>query len=186
MTKFHNYDDCYGEPLSVRAATPLLPLCADAAQYLPATTYCRSRYNTNTSPRAQDNLHLLITTTALTKRYAEVTALDALDIELDEGIIGLVGSNGAGKSTFIKLLLGLVEPTTAPRQRPRLRRHRPGADLRQFVGYMPEHDCLPTDATATEFVAHMAQISGLPAPPPASAPPRSCATSACSRPATAR
>ena len=40
--------------------------------------------------------------------------------------------------------------------------HTQGTDLRQFVGYMPEHDCLPTDATATEFVSHMAQISGLP------------------------
>jgi ABC-2 type transport system ATP-binding protein len=37
-----------------------------------------------------------------------------------------------------------------------------GPELRQFVGYMPEHDCLPTDVSATEFVAHMAQISGLP------------------------
>ena len=34
--------------------------------------------------------------------------------------------------------------------------------LRQFVGYMPEHDCLPGDVSATEFVAHMAQINGLP------------------------
>jgi ABC-2 type transport system ATP-binding protein len=34
--------------------------------------------------------------------------------------------------------------------------------LRQFVGYMPEHDCLPPDVSATDFVAHMAQISGLP------------------------
>jgi ABC-2 type transport system ATP-binding protein len=38
-----------------------------------------------------------------------------------------------------------------------------GTTLRQHVGYMPEHDCLPPDATATEFVSHMAQISGLPA-----------------------
>lgn len=37
-----------------------------------------------------------------------------------------------------------------------------GPEVRQFMGYMPEHDCLPTDVSATEFVAHMAQISGLP------------------------
>jgi ABC-2 type transport system ATP-binding protein len=37
-----------------------------------------------------------------------------------------------------------------------------GAVLRQFVGYMPEHDCLPPDVSATDFVAHMAQINGLP------------------------
>src|SRR5690606_32636335 len=37
-----------------------------------------------------------------------------------------------------------------------------GVELRQYVGYMPEHDCLPLDISATEFVAHMAQINGLP------------------------
>ena len=39
------------------------------------------------------------------------------------------------------------------------RRARP---IRQFVGYMPEHDCLPPDASATDFVSHMARMSGLP------------------------
>jgi ABC-2 type transport system ATP-binding protein len=105
---------------------------------------------------------LLILTKELTKRYGDVTALDALDLELDGGIIGLVGSNGAGKSTFIKLLLGLIEPTSGSAAVLGYDAAVRGTALRQFVGYMPEHDCLPTDATATEFVSHMAQISGLP------------------------
>ena len=51
---------------------------------------------------------------------------------------------------------------------------------------MPEHDCLPPDVSATDFVAHMAQISGLPQlRRRASARPKSCATSASSRSATA-
>jgi ABC-2 type transport system ATP-binding protein len=104
----------------------------------------------------------LIRTEALTKRYVRVTALDALDLELGPGIIGLVGSNGAGKSTLIKLLLGLIEPTGGSGQVMGLDIFNQGTELRQFVGYMPEHDCLPTDVSATEFVAHMAQISGLP------------------------
>jgi ABC-2 type transport system ATP-binding protein len=37
-----------------------------------------------------------------------------------------------------------------------------GPQIRQRVGYMPEHDCLPPDVSATEFVVHMAQLSGLP------------------------
>lgn len=37
-----------------------------------------------------------------------------------------------------------------------------GADIRERVGYMPEHDCLPPDVSATEFVVHMARMSGLP------------------------
>ena len=104
----------------------------------------------------------LIRTEQLTKRYPTVTALDSLDLELEPGIIGLVGANGAGKSTLIKLLLGLLEPTSGSGQVMDLDVFQQGPELRQFVGYMPEHDCLPTDVSATEFVSHMAQISGLP------------------------
>jgi ABC-2 type transport system ATP-binding protein len=104
----------------------------------------------------------LIRTAGLTKRYARVTALDTLDIELEPGVIGLVGANGAGKSTLIKLLVGLLEPTSGSGEVMAFDVFRQGPELRQFVGYMPEHECLPTDISATEFVAHMAQISGLP------------------------
>ena len=105
----------------------------------------------------------LISLQSLTKRYPGVTALDNLTLDLEPGIIGLVGSNGAGKSTLLKILLGLVDATsgTATGHGPRRRPRRP--DIRQFVGYMPEHDALPPDSSATDFVAHLAQISGLPA-----------------------
>lgn len=104
----------------------------------------------------------LIRTVSLTKRFARVTALDGLDLELEPGIIGLVGANGAGKSTLIKILLGLLQPTSGSGEVMGFDVFRQGPELRQFVGYMPEHDCLPTEVSATEFVAHMAQISGLP------------------------
>ena len=104
----------------------------------------------------------LIRTVRLTKRFARVTALDGLDLELEPGIIGLVGANGAGKSTLIKILLGLLQPTSGSAEVMGFDVFRQGPELRQFVGYMPEHDCLPTEVSATEFVAHMAQISGLP------------------------
>jgi len=101
-------------------------------------------------------------TDALTKRYSSVTALDSLDLELSPGIVGLVGANGAGKSTLIKILLGLLKPTSGSAQLLGFDVARQEIDLRQHVGYMPEHDCLPTDVSATEFVAHMARVSGLP------------------------
>jgi len=104
----------------------------------------------------------LIRSVSLTKHFARVTALDGLDLELEPGIIGLVGANGAGKSTLIKILLGLLQPTSGSGEVMGFDVFRQGPELRQFVGYMPEHDCLPTEVSATEFVAHMAQISGLP------------------------
>jgi ABC-2 type transport system ATP-binding protein len=104
----------------------------------------------------------LLTTNAITKRYPGVVALDALDLELQPGIIGLVGANGAGKSTLIKILLGLVEPSSGSATLLSYDVAHQGVKLRQFVGYMPEHDCLPTDVSATEFVTHLAQVNGLP------------------------
>jgi ABC-2 type transport system ATP-binding protein len=106
---------------------------------------------------------LLLRTQGLTRRYGDVVALDALDLELLPGVIGLVGANGAGKSTLIKLLLGLLEPTSGSVQVLGYDAVREGPTLRQYIGYMPEHDCLPNDVSATEFVSHMAQVSGLPA-----------------------
>ncbi len=99
----------------------------------------------------------------LTKRYPTVTALDALTLELAPGIVGLVGANGAGKSTLIKILLGLLVPTSGRVAVLGIDPTVHGTELRQWVGYMPEHNALPPDVSATELVAHLAQLSGLPA-----------------------
>ena len=47
----------------------------------------------------------------LSKTFGSVRALDAVSFEIDEGITGLLGSNGAGKSTSLKLFLGLIDPS---------------------------------------------------------------------------
>ena len=104
----------------------------------------------------------LIETRSLTKRYPRVTALDGLTVEVEPGIIGLVGANGAGKSTLIKIMLGLLDPSEGS---VRVLGMDPAADgeaVRARVGYMPEHGSLPPDMIAAEFVTHMARISGLP------------------------
>src|SRR5713226_1638101 len=106
----------------------------------------------------------VIQTDALTKRYtSEVTALDGLTVAFAPGITGLVGANGAGKSTLIKILLGLLPPTSG---RAVVLGHDAAASgerIRTLTGYMPEHDCLPPDVTGTEFVTHLGRMSGLPA-----------------------
>ena len=94
--------------------------------------------------------------------FPGVTAWTRSSLELEPGVIGLVGANGAGKSTLLKILLGLLAADQR-RGRGDGPRHRPGGHrVRELVGYMPEHDALPPDNSATEFVAHLAQMSGLP------------------------
>ncbi len=105
----------------------------------------------------------LLSTDALTKRYpGGVTALDGLTLELEPGIIGLVGANGAGKSTFLRILLGLLDPTSGDATVLGHDVRTDGSALRRYVGYMPESDCLPPDVTATDFVGQMGRLSGLP------------------------
>ncbi|GAA3336886.1 ABC transporter ATP-binding protein [Amorphoplanes nipponensis] len=105
----------------------------------------------------------LIVTQGLTKTYGtQVTALHDLTVAVEPGIIGLVGANGAGKSTFIKIMLGLIAPTGG---QVRVFDIDPTVDpdrVRAKVGYMPEHDALPPDVSAAEFVTHLGRISGLP------------------------
>lgn len=97
----------------------------------------------------------------LTKSYGSVRALDGVTFEIGEGITGLLGSNGAGKTTSLKLFMGLIHQDSGsaevlgqdPRRSP---------EFRARIGYAPEHDCLPAGVSAAEFLAYMAEVSGLP------------------------
>jgi ABC-2 type transport system ATP-binding protein len=116
----------------------------------------------------------LVETRDLTKRYgSQVLALDSLSVAIGEGVTGVVGANGAGKSTLIKILLGLLPASSGSGEVLGYDVERSGPELRQYVGYMPEHDCLPPDVNATEFVIHMARVNGL---PPAAARERTAET----------
>jgi ABC-2 type transport system ATP-binding protein len=96
------------------------------------------------------------------KRYGQTVALAGLDVEIGPGITGLLGSNGAGKTTFISLVLGLrsrdegdlsvlgQDPATA------------GIAVRARVGYAPEHHDLPAELSATDLVRHLAQMHLIP------------------------
>ncbi len=105
----------------------------------------------------------MIVTTGLTKRFgSRVTALEDLTVEFPAGITGLVGANGAGKSTLIKILLGLTPASSGGARVLDLDIATESEQIRELVGYMPEHDCLPPDVSATELVVHLGQMSGLP------------------------
>ena len=105
----------------------------------------------------------VVVTESLTHAYnSEVVALREFNLVIEAGVTGLVGANGAGKTTFLRILLGLLHPTSG---RVSVLGHDAIADplaVRSRVGYMPENNCLPKDQTAADFVAYAAEMAGLP------------------------
>ena len=99
----------------------------------------------------------------LTHDYGDIRALSEISLDVPDGAIGLVGANGAGKSTLIKILLGLLTPTSGEVAvlGENVRTH--VREARARVGYMPEGDCLPIDQSASDFVAYSAELAGVPA-----------------------
>jgi ABC-2 type transport system ATP-binding protein len=124
------------------------------------TTTAGPRSGTTWQPAAD----AVIQADQLTMCYGSaITALDQLTVTIAAGVTGLVGANGAGKSTLIKILLGLLEPTEGHAAVLGHDCVHEGLAIRTLTGYMPEHDCLPPDVTATELVTHLGRMSGLPA-----------------------
>jgi ABC-2 type transport system ATP-binding protein len=105
----------------------------------------------------------VLRTEALTKAFGPVRALDALDLDVPAGRIGLVGANGAGKTTFFRLVLGLIRPDAGRVEVLGRAVADDPVGVRAHIGYMPEHDCLPLDQTAADVVATLGELSGLPA-----------------------
>ena len=104
---------------------------------------------------------VLLSVENLTKQYKSVRALDDISFSITDGITGILGENGAGKSTVIKILLGLLKQTSG-KATVLGENASDTVAVRARVGYMPEHDCLPSQVSAAEFLTHMAEASGLP------------------------
>ncbi len=103
----------------------------------------------------------------VTKRYRGgescVTAVSHLDLTVEAGeIVGLIGHNGAGKSTTLKMILGLIEPTSG-------QIHVMGRDMtqesvyvKQFIGYLPEESPLYENMTVDEYLYFFAELYRVP------------------------
>lgn len=104
----------------------------------------------------------LLRTRGLTKRYPEVTAVDSLDVDVPRGRVGLVGANGAGKTTLFRMMLGLSRPTAGSLEVCGVDVAHDPIAARRRLGFMPEHDCMPLDQSASDVVATFAELSGLP------------------------
>ena len=92
----------------------------------------------------------LLKCVGLTKKYGNVTALNGLDLTVEGGkIIGILGPNGSGKTTLIKLINGLLTPTSGSVT---VDGHVPGVESKRIVSYLPDNSFLPAWMTVEQIV----------------------------------
>ena len=102
-----------------------------------------------------------VETTALTKRYGNVTALRGVDVTVEAGsVFGLIGPNGAGKTTMMRVLLDIIRPTSGEARVFGIDPRVGGPDLRTDVGYLPGELRLESRVRGRDLLAHLERISG--------------------------
>ena len=96
----------------------------------------------------------------LTKRYGRFTAVDQLDLRVRRGeIYGLLGPNGAGKTTTIKMLCGLLRPTSGEARL--LDRSLPDKGIAPMLGYMPQDTAIYQGITVHQNIQFFGRVFGL-------------------------
>lgn len=86
----------------------------------------------------------------LTKNFGDLTALDDVTVSLEQGqIVGLLGPNGSGKTTLIKILNGLLQPTSGSVT---INGIAPGVETKRVVAYLPDRNALPDYMTASQLM----------------------------------
>jgi drug efflux transport system ATP-binding protein len=101
----------------------------------------------------------------LTRRFGDFTAVDHLDFQVHAGeIFGFLGPNGAGKTTTIRMLCGLLKPTSGEGWITGLEIERDATSIRRRIGYMSQRFSLYADLTVAENIALFAGLYGVTGP----------------------
>ncbi|MCS7167296.1 MAG: ABC transporter ATP-binding protein [Gemmatales bacterium] len=104
-------------------------------------------------------MSVIIETKSLTKSYGSVVALDGLSLQVNEGeIVGLLGPNGSGKTTAIRLLLGFLRPTSGHAHVAGWDCWRQSVEVRRRVAYLPGELRLYENLTGRQFLDFLAAL----------------------------
>lgn len=98
----------------------------------------------------------------LTKKYGNFTALDRMTFTFTPGIYGILGANGAGKSTMMNLLTDNISRTGGQILFDGTDILKLGKDFRRVLGYMPQQQGFYEHMTAQTFLYYMAELKGIP------------------------
>ena len=98
----------------------------------------------------------------LTKQYGNKIAVDCVSTVLKPGVYGLLGENGAGKTTFMRMLCAILESTSGEVFLDGREIVSMGAEYRDILGYLPQEFGYYPNYTAREFLLYMAALKGIP------------------------
>lgn len=105
----------------------------------------------------------MIRVEALTRAYGELRAVDGISFEIGRGeIVGLLGHNGAGKTTIMKMLTGYLEPTSGSIQIDGLDLGTAREAVQGRIGYLPENDPLYPEMRVIDYLDYAAALHGVP------------------------
>src|SRR6266567_2198140 len=95
----------------------------------------------------------------LTKTFGALTAVDNMTLQVGEGeLFGFLGPNGAGKTTTIKMLTGLLHPTSGTASIGGFDVQRQPLEARRILGYIPDNPFLYEKLSGREFLNFMADL----------------------------
>ena len=101
----------------------------------------------------------------LTRRFGETVAVDAVSFSIEGGeIVGLLGHNGAGKTTIMRILTGYLEPSDGMARIDGREVADGGAAVQRDIGYLPENVPLYLDMTVLDYLEYAATVRGVPPP----------------------
>src|SRR6202790_2459177 len=105
---------------------------------------------------------IAIRTEQLTRRFGALTAVDCVDLRVNAGqFFGFLGPNGAGKSTTIKMLTGLLAPSSGRMELLGLDFQRNPIDVKRQIGVVPEGMGLFERLTGSEYLNFVGRMNGL-------------------------
>ncbi|MDO8635225.1 MAG: ABC transporter ATP-binding protein [Dehalococcoidia bacterium] len=99
---------------------------------------------------------------AVSKLYGNFTAVNNLNLEIRDGeILGLIGHNGAGKTTTLKMMVGLISPTSGTIEVMGQDMTRDSTRVKQHIGYLPEESPLYENMTVWQYLTFFSELYGL-------------------------
>ena len=97
------------------------------------------------------------------KQYNDTTVVDKLNLHISQGeIVGIIGHNGAGKSTTLKMIAGLIEPTSGRIKVMGRDIQKEGVKIKKHIGYLPEESPLYEAMTAQQYLLFFSELYQMP------------------------